>query len=412
MKKWKSKTALFLGGQGVSLFGSSVVQFAMIWFVTKETSSGVLVSLLTICSFIPQMLTSFISGAWADRYSKKLLIIAADTVIALSTLVLAVLIPFISDNSVIITAIMIISVIRSLGTGIQQPAVNAFLPEFVPEEMLMKINGVNSTVQSIVQFVAPAAAGAVLTFSTMQSSLFIDIATAIIGIGLLSFISLPKKEKSEAEKSSMLSDIKFSAKYTFSDKFLGKLLVQFGIFIFLCVPAGFMATLFVTRTYGDTYVNMSIVEIIGFIGMMLGGVLISVWGGFKNRMKTLLVGMLAFGLLAIGMGAVNNFIVYLVLMAVYGIALTMIQTATTTMIQEKAKPEMQGRVFGFMNTIYSGFLPLGMVAFGPLSDYVSLNILMIASGAVLVVMATITRIDTKYYKNGVPAKQNDAENNE
>lgn len=397
------KAALFLASQGISLFGSSIVQFAMIWFVTKETSSGVFVSLMTVCSFIPQMLISFVSGVWADRYSKKLLIILADGAIALSTLVLALLIPLFSDNGFIIAALMITSVIRSLGTGIQQPAVNAFLPELVSQDRLMHINGINSTVQSAVQFVSPIVAGAVLTFSTMRSSLFIDIATALVGIGLLSCIAIPKAEKSAAADKTLLEDIKLGAVYTFSDKFLGRLLILFGIFIFMCVPAGFLATLFVTRTYGDTYANMSLVEIIGFIGMMLGGILISTWGGFKNRMTTMLVGLFAFGILAIGMGAVKSFVFYLVLMAVYGVALTMVQTATTTLIQEKSPPEMQGRVFGFMNIIYSGFLPLGMVVFGPLADVISLNILMIASGIILAALALVIGMDKKYCAHGLPS---------
>ena len=407
MTNYKSKTALFLASQGVSLFGSSIVQFAIIWFVTKETSSGVLVSLMTICSFIPQMLISFVSGVWADRHSKKLLIIVSDAVIALSTLALALMMPFISDNGVLIAVLMAVSIIRSLGTGVQQPAVNAFLPELAPQDKLMKINGINSAVQSAVQFAAPAVAGAVLSFSSMRNALFIDIATAAVGIGLLACIALPKAVKKESEAQSMLNDIKIGAKYTFSDKFLGKLLVLFGVFIFLCVPAGFLATLFVTRTYGDTYANMSLVEIIGFLGMAIGGILLGAWGGFKNRMKTMLVGLFAFGILAIGMGAVRNFIFYLVLMAVYGVALTMVQTATTTLIQEKAVPEMQGRVFGFMNIIYSGFLPLGMIVFGPLSDRVSMNILMIVSGVILAMMAVITGMDQKYYSQGMPVQNNE-----
>lgn len=404
MNNYKRKTVLFLISQGISLFGSSIVQFAIIWFITKETSSGVLISLLTACSFIPQMLISFISGVWADRHSKKMLIILSDSIIAVSTLVLAILIPFISSSNTLIVALMITSVIRSLGTGVQQPAVGAFLPELVPQDALMKVNGINSALQSAVGFAAPAAAGAILTFSSMRNALFIDIATAIAGIGLLSFIVIPKSQKKQTENPSMLSDIKAGAKYTFSDKFLGKLLILFGGFIFLCVPAGFLATLFVTRTYGDTYKNMSIVEIIGFMGMMIGGLLIGTWGGFRNRMKTLLVGLFAFGVLAIGMGAVNNFVVYLILMAVYGIALTMVQTATTTMIQEKATPEMQGRVFGFLNIMYSGFLPIGMITFGPMADHISLNSIMIASGIILALAALIISFDKKYYEQGIPDK--------
>ncbi|MDO5559268.1 MAG: MFS transporter [Oscillospiraceae bacterium] len=396
---WKKKILLFLGGQSISLFGSSIVQFSIIWFVTRETASGTWVSALTICSFIPQMLISFISGVWADRYSKKAIIIAADAVIAAATLCLFFLIPYIRNDTIILYTLLIVSVIRSLGTGIQQPSVNAFIPEIVPQEQLMKINGINATLQSAVQFAAPAAAGAVLTFSSLRSSLAIDVATAAAAITLMFFIRTQKKQDTPKISSSAVHDLMSGVKYTFGDKFLGRLLISYGIFIFLCVPAGFLATLFVSRTYGNSYADMSITEIIGFIGMTAGGLIIGAWGGFKNRMTTLLTGLVAFGTLAVAMGAVKNFIFYLSLMFIYGIALTMIQTSVTTMIQENAGMDMQGRVFGFLGSLYSGCLPLGMIVFGPLSDVISLNLIMILSGILLLVMALVIKADKSFDSN-------------
>ncbi|MPN52547.1 hypothetical protein SDC9_200209 [bioreactor metagenome] len=140
-------------------------------------------------------------------------------------------------------------------------------------------------------------------------------------------------------------------------------------------------------------------EVIGFIGMTAGGLLIGAWGGFRNRVKTLVVGMVAFGVLAIGMGAVQGFVVYLILMAVYGVALTMVQTASTTLLQENAAPEMQGRMFGLFGAMYSGFLPVGMVVFGPLADMVSLRLLMIVSGVLLLALAAVILYDRQFYRH-------------
>ncbi len=188
--------------------------------------------------------------------------------------------------------------------------------------------------------------------------------------------------------------------YAAKEKFIGLLLLIFGFFIFLCVPAGFLATLFVSRYYGDTYWYFTLTEVVGFVGMTLGGLLIGAWGGFKNRVKTLAVGMFAFGALAVGMGLVDNYIFYLVLMAIYGVALTMVQTASTTLLQEKTAPEMQGRVFGLFGAMFSGFLPLGMIVFGPLADIISMRLLMIISGVLLLAMAAFTVINRKFYLNG------------
>ncbi|MFA7673629.1 MAG: MFS transporter [Clostridia bacterium] len=398
MQNWKKKTIFFLSSQAITLFGSMLVQFTMVWYLTLKTSSGVWVSALTICSFVPQFLISFVSGVWADRYSKKMLIIISDSVIAVATLALVLMIPHIANDEVVFMALLITSAIRSLGAGVQTPAVNSMIPLLVPKEHLMRFNGINATVQSVVQFTAPAAAAAILTFSTFSSTLMIDIATAVVGIGILSGLMIPRQEKSEELSSlSVFSEMKAGMKYAFSNAFLGKLLISYGIFIFLSVPAGFMAALFVSRTYGDSYVYLSIVEIVGFAGMAGGGVLVSIWGGFKKQIKTLLVGMLAFGILGIGMGAINSFIVYLILMVVYGIAITMVQTSCTTLIQEKADVDMQGKVFGFLSVMFSGCLPIGMAVFGPLADIMSLRLLMIITGGLILIMAVVLRSDKSVY---------------
>jgi len=405
MIQWKKKTVTFLISQGVTLFGSSLVQFAIVWYVTLKTSSGAWVSALTICSFVPQFMISFFSGVWADRYPRKLLIILADCVIAAATLALALLMPFIGEDTKLFAALLIASVIRSLGAGVQTPAVGAMIPQLVPEEHLMRFNGINATLQSVVQFAAPAAAGAILTFGTLRSTLFIDIATAVVGVGILSCIAIPKQaRKEDAVTLSVLTEMKQGMKYAFSNGFIGKLLISYGIFIFLAVPAGFLATLFVSRTYGDSYFYLTLVELIGFAGMAAGGVLIGTWGGFPNRVKTLLVGLAAFGALGIGMGVIRSFPVYLALMLIYGIALTMVQTAVTTLIQEKSEASMQGRVFGFLSAMYSGCLPIGMAVFGPLSDVMPMRLLMIVTGGAMLILAGILRLDKNIYIKGQAKK--------
>ena len=125
-------------------FGSSIVQMAIVWYVTMQTSSGIWLTILTLSSFLPQMIISPFAGVWADRYNKKKIIILADVLIAISTLILAI---FLQLNNLVDTsliAIVIVSIIRSIGTGIQTPTVNSMIPLLVPEDKLMKFNGINS----------------------------------------------------------------------------------------------------------------------------------------------------------------------------------------------------------------------------------------------------------------------------
>ncbi|MPN56558.1 hypothetical protein SDC9_204248 [bioreactor metagenome] len=139
-------------------------------------------------------------------------------------------------------------------------------------------------------------------------------------------------------------------------------------------------------------------ELIGFAGMAAGGILIGSWGGFRNRVTTLLVGIAACGLLTIGMGAIRRFVVYLALILLMGIAITMAQTAVTTLIQERAEPAMQGRMFGLIGTMYSGFLLIGMSVFGPLADVISLPLLMMLTGGMLAVVALFYRFGKGFYQ--------------
>ena len=383
---WKSQAMLFLISQCITLFGSTLVQMAIVWYVTIQTSSGVWVAAFTVCSYLPQFLVSFVAGVWADRHSRKKLIIGADSLIALVTFLMVLAIPHITDKTIILYSLLAMSVIRSFGAGIQTPAVNAVIPQLVPEDQIMRFNGINATMQSVVQFAAPAAAGVLLTINTLSSTLIIDTATAIVGIGLLSAVIIPK-QAIQNKGTSVFIDMKIGIKYTLSDKLIGKVLTVYGLFIFLCVPAGFLSQLFVSRVYGETYWYLTAAELAGFIGMVAGGILMSIWGGFKSRVTTMSVGLIAFGSLAIGMGLSKQFALYLTLMIIYGVAITMVQTATTTLIQEKAEISMQGRVFGLLGAMYSGFLPVGMAIFGPMADEISLQWIMIGSGIALIALS-------------------------
>ena len=391
---WKRKTLLFLASQCITLFGSMIVQMSIIWYVTLKTSSGGWVAAFTICSYLPQFLISFFAGVWADRYNRKKLIVLADGVITIATLIMFLVMPMISSDFVLLSALLVISIVRSIGAGVQTPAVNAVIPHLVPAEYLMKYNGINATIQSIVQFIAPAVAGTVLSIGTFRSTLFIDILTALIGIGLLSCVLLPKQEVSN-ENISVFSEIKAGIHYSFSDKMIGKILIVYGLFILLSVPAGFMSALLVSRVYGDVYWYLTAVELVGFAGMALGGVLMGMWGGFKSRVKTFAFGLLILSIMTIGMGVSPYFILYLVMMFVYSIALTIIQTATTTIIQEKAESSMLGRVFGLMGAMYSGFLPVGMAIFGPLADILPLQWIMVGSGIALVLVTVYLQVKSK-----------------
>lgn len=302
---------LFLASQSITLFGSTLVQMAVVWYVTLSTSSGAWTAAFSICSYLPQFLISIPGGVWADRIPRKCLIISADLATAMITLAMIVLMPFLPDDPALLAGLLIMSVLRSLCAGIQTPAVNAAIPQLVPPDFLLRFNGINAGLQSLVQFAAPAAAGAVLSLGTLKATLLIDIFTAIPGILLLSAVPLSEGSGSSCpsenpgfsrlchrnrrSRQNFSSALKAGGAYAFSHRPVRRLLLLYGLFVFLCVPAGFLSGLLVSRVYSGTYGYLTAAELAGFAGMTAGGALMGTRGGFSDRKKTLAAGLVLFG---------------------------------------------------------------------------------------------------------------------
>ena len=378
--------------QCITLFGSQIVQMAIVWYVTLETGSGAWVAACSLCAYIPQFFVSFLGGVWADRYERKRLIIGADLLITLVTLVMMGIIPRLTAQPMLLGCLLGMSVVRACGAGIQNPAVSVSEAQFVPKEQLMRYNGIHAAMQSVIQFAAPAAAAVILTRHTLREALAIDVITALIGIGVTACIRFPKQGKAQ-EQAPVLSAMLAGLGHAYACVPVRKLLLIYGAFIFLTVPAGYLSGLLVSRLYGDTYWYLTMVELVGFGGMMAGGLLMSLWGGFRSRRRTLSSGLMLFGIMAACMGVSRRFVLYLVFMALYGVALTGVQTTITTMLQSRTEQAVQGRVFALMNALYAACYPLGMALFGPMADWMPLQGIMIASGMALMALGGMSGRD-------------------
>ncbi len=387
-KNWRRNAVLFMLSQSVTLLGSSIVQMAIIWRVTLDTSSGVWAMLLTLSSTLPQMILSFVGGVWADRYPRKRLIILADAGIAAATLVL--IFAFINGDTIgLIPLLVVISALRSVGTGIQSPAVSAAIPQLVPEQHLMRYNGINGSVASVIQFGAPAIAAALLAAGPFHWLLMIDVATAIVGIIIVTFVKLPHIKQEHKPKNTFFADLKAGISYAAGDKPVRRLLLNYGAFIFLAVPSGFLVVLMIERTFGGSYTYLTVAEMLGSLGMVLGGLLLGTWGGFKNRNKTLVFGLLCYGAFSVALGMSYTFWLFAAFLFLESFFIPVVMTATTTMLQERVPEEKQGRVFGLFGTMYSGFLPLGMAVFGPLADVIDVQPMVLVCGVLLLLLGFV-----------------------
>lgn len=381
---WQKKIGLFLGTQTISLFGSMLVQYAIMWHITLTTQSGAMMTISILCGFLPTFFLSPFAGVWADRYNRKALIILADALIAVATLILALL--FLAGYEAL-WLFFLISAIRALGAGIQNPAVAAMLPDLVPAEKLTKVNAAQGTIQSFVMLVSPMVSGALLTVASIESIFFIDVVTAAIAIlSLLTLVQVPVHAKAmQKQATSYFSDMRDGLSYIRSHAYVKAFFLFCAVLFVLAAPVAFLTPLQVTRTFGDEVWRLTAIEITFSIGMMIGGAITAGWGGFRNRVHTMALSAVLMGALTVALGVTAAFWLYLLFMGLVGVALSMYNTPSTVLLQENVEPDYLGRIFGVMSMIQSSMMPVGMLIFGPIADLVRIEWLLIGTGALIFV---------------------------
>ncbi|MGG3885582.1 MFS transporter [Brevibacillus panacihumi] len=401
-ENWVKNIVLFLSSQTISLFGSSLVQYAIMWYITLTTESGMMMTLYIICGFIPTFLLSPVAGVWADRYNRKMLIIIADGLIAIATLILAILFLMGFDA---IWLLFVMAAIRAFGTGIQTPAVGAILPQIVPKDKLTKVNGANGSIQAVIMFVSPMASAALFAMTSIEIIFFIDVITAAIAIvTLLAFVKISVHEKAaEKQTTSYFRDFKEGLQYVNNHDFLKKFFLFFAFFFVLMAPAAFLTPLQVARSFGDDLWRLTAIEIAFSIGMMAGGGMIAAWGGFQNKVKTMTFASLIMGACTIALGIVPIFWIYLVFMALFGVAMPIFNTPTTVILQEKIEEDFLGRVFGVMGMISTSMMPIGMLIFGPIADMIKIEWLLLGTGIFIIILAVFLGRNKVLIEAGKPA---------
>lgn len=210
MQLWKQNSIKFLSAQTISLFGSSIVQFAIIWQITLQSKSGVMMSVATICGYVPQMLISMFAGVLADRFSRRNLIMWSDGIIAFSTWIVAM--AFLTGYQEM-WMLYVVLLIRSAGSGIQMPAVNALLPQLVPQEHLLQINSIYSVINSLIMFLSPIISGLLLTLMPLEIAFFLDVITALIGNGIMLLVRVDSQKLNANKKNDRCSDERRMAVY-------------------------------------------------------------------------------------------------------------------------------------------------------------------------------------------------------
>lgn len=399
--KWPRNVAIFLASQSISLFGSSLVQFAITWYITLTTQSGLAMTISVVCGYLPQLFVSLFAGVWADRYNRKRIIMLSDGITALSTLVLAIV--FLQGYQQL-WLLYVVSAIRAFGSALQSPAVSAVIPSITPEDRLMRVNAVNGSIQSFLSLAAPALAGLLLTATgSIVLIFFIDVVTAAIAIFCMAaFLKMPSVRRSTAHSGTEFDAIKQGFSYIRKHSFLIHLFVYVTIISIMIAPIAMLIPLQIVRTFGEEVWYITAVQVALAIGMLVGGLLISSWGGFKNRVHTMLLAVLGISSAAIVLGLQIPFTAYLGVIFVAGMMMPIVLTPVNVVMQERVDDAYLGRVFSVMSMISGSMTPLGMVLFGPLADRIPISWLLIGAGIVILIAGAVLSMDKVALRAGAP----------
>jgi DHA3 family macrolide efflux protein-like MFS transporter len=403
----KSVVGRFLFGQGLSLFGSMLVQYAIMWRITLDTRSGVSMTLYVLLGILPTFFISPFGGVWADRFNRKLLINLADGSIALVSAAIAVALFLGYDGLWLLFAG---AAARALGQGVHTPSINAFIPQITSPENLAKVNGINASIQSFAMIVSPLASGALLGLVPLATIFLIDVVTAIAGISILHFWVRTPEERSENKSSEKTSagkpseyaklpdagkssannyyrDFREGISYVSRHGFISRLILLSVVFYVAIAPVAFLTPLQVARNFGAEVWYLTAIEIAFSAGMMLGGLAIGFWGGFRNRIYSMALSCFLTGASTVVIGQPVSFAVYLAIMLFMGLTLPLYNTPSTVLFQTKVDPAYRGRVFGVFGMTSSLMMPAGMLIFGPLGDLVAIELLMTVSGIFLMLLS-------------------------
>ena len=390
MDNWKRVFAIIWTGQFLSILTSSIVNFAIVLWLSLETGSAEVLAFATMAALLPLSVLGLFTGIFIDRWKRKRVMIMADSFIAFCTLILAVLFYF---DLAKISHIYVLLALRSVGSAFHMPAMQASVPLLAPKSELMRIAGINQVIQSVCNIAGPALAGLFITMMKMTNILLLDVAGAAFACLSLCFVFIP--DPSHEERNSELhlwreakeAIMEVRNQYGLSWLFLLSILATFVI-----MPVSVLFPLMTLNHFAGNAFQVSLVEVSWGGGALLAGALL---GLKKYRWNEILLinGMyIALGLtfLFSGLLPVSGFIWFAVLTALGGVCGSLYFATFTTVIQSRIDPGVMGRVFSFYMSF--SMLPsmIGLLSTGFLADSIGLGNTFIISGGFLCLIGIIS----------------------
>ena len=375
-------------GQALSLLGSQLVQFAIIWYLTQTTNSATTLAIASMMGLLPQVLLSPFIGTWVDRGSRRLLLIAADSIVALATLVLVVLF---ASSLVQVWHIYVALFIRAVAGGFHQSAFGASAVLLVPKEHLARVQGFNQALNGGLNIVSAPLGAYLLSVLPMQGILGIDIGTALLAVSILLFIPIPQPGSRSKAPATYWQDFRAGFRYIIAWRGLVILLGLVMVINFFYSATEPLTPLLITKHFRGGAGQLGWWLSSFAAGTILGGLLLGVWGGFKRKVVTAQLGLILMGASTAVVGIVpwEQFLLGLIANSVVGFLLPIINGSFGATLQSAIAPDMQGRVFAFIFSAAMLVSPLALMIAGPVADAFGIQLWFLVAGVSCILMGAL-----------------------
>ena len=365
-------------GQLISLLGSSIIQFVIVWWIADVTASPIYISIAFFLGSIPMVIITPIVGVFIDRWNRKVTIVVTDSLQALLTFILIMLF---MNNFTNIWLVMMVNFFRSVCQAIHFPTVNAIIPLMIPRKKLSRMNAINYLFTGIMRVIGPVISATLLMFLVINQILWADVFTFFIAIIPLIFIKIPpiSATSKKTEKRSFTKEFKSGLSILKSVRTLYILIIFISVINLLNMPFTTLMVLFVKVNHSGAAQDYALVSAFFQTGIVIGAIIASSKKNWKNKeliiIWSVIIGIIGYTVttlapkgsyLLIGIGAL-----------IHASMIPIANTMFLTIFQTSVPHESQGKVFSILAGIAAAVTPLGMILSGPLAEIFGIALLFI-----------------------------------
>jgi DHA3 family macrolide efflux protein-like MFS transporter len=393
---WRKSFFAIYFGQSFSLLSSSAVQFSIIWWITVETGSAIALTIASVVGLLPQAIIGLFAGVWIDRFNRKKIIILADGIVAASSLLLGILF-FLGIQS--LTLVYVVLFLRALGETFHKPALQALIPQIVPQDELVKAGGFGQMINTACTMLGPMLGALLMSITTLQWIMLLDVLGAFLAIVSLTIVKTSQIHSNHTNKINFVQDMKQGILAIKSNKALLRLSIPMLISTVVFVPLGTLLPLMVRNYFFGTAWHNGLIQILFSSGMLIAALVIGLTGGLKKQFLTisLFTGLLGLSSLIAGLIPANLFWVFCILVFLMGSTGSGFNIPFTAYIQRTVPPENLGKVLSLITSVMSFAAPVGMFIAGPIAEIIEVSNWMIIAGIMMIFVGIMSYVLTKEF---------------